>query len=442
MSHSPWTDAEDRVRRARRLINEKRWPEALELLQTAIAVNGYCADWHVYLGRVLDELGRHDDAIDACERALKIDPEHLHGLNHLGVSLHHQGRHTDAIAVFKRAEDIDAAFEPSYCNRIRCYAELGDHQAAEEMFYTARLYREQCPACYFNIATSLLARGEHDRAIYCLNKTIDLAGDDVKVRAKLAETLRHRGHLEQARRNYLQGLRLSPDDVATTLEYVGLLVQMRRFDEVDARLSQVAGLGPTTAGWFAARGAALIGRGRLDTAADSLRDALKLDPTFAGANLMLAQIAVRQGRLIHAKTHLRAELLLRPAAGPLLLDLANMLIDVDELRTAVACLRRLTVAEPRNVKAWQNLAVAECLRGRYDRGIDACRSALAIDSGSVAVRHNLVLALIDNNDFDLAAVELVEAFKLSAGDRALKKLKLRLVLLRPIRAMRRLFLRA
>ncbi|MGC4033861.1 MAG: tetratricopeptide repeat protein [Tepidisphaeraceae bacterium] len=422
-------------------MDERRWPEALEHLEAAVAVNGYCADWHVFLGRVLDELGRHDDAIAACERALLIEPDHLHGLNHLGVSLHHVGRHKEAIRAFQKAEELDPTFEPAYCNRIRPYAELGDHQMAEEMFYTARLYREQCPACYFNIAHSLIARGLHDRAIYCLNKTIDLAGDDVRVRAKLGETLRQRGLLEQARRHYLQGLRLSPDDAAVTLDYVSLLVQMRRFDEADAKLAHLADRAPASAGWSAAKGAVLLGRKRLDDAAESLKTALRLDPTFAGANLLLAQIAVKQDRIPDAKTFLRAELLLRPGAGQILLDLANMLIDVSELRPAVACLRRLTAAEPRNAKAWQNLAVAECLRGRHHRGIDAGYEALDIDPGSVAVRHNLVLALLDLGELKRAHAELSAAFALSPRDRNLKKLKLRLLIAKPILAAKRLLKR-
>jgi len=438
MSQFHWADAEDRVRRARRLIAEKRWAEAAVELRAALSISPYQIDWHIQLGRALDEMGQFEQAIDAYRDALEIDADHVHALNHLGVSLHRLGRNPAAIEIFDRLEAIDPAFEPAYCNRILCYTELGDHQRAEEMFYTARLYRDQCPTCYFNIGQSLAARGQLDRAIFCWQKTIDLSGDHVRVRARIAETLRHRGFQELARRHYIEGLRLEPNDAPVLLDYVSLLIDMRRFDEAEAKLEQAVRVGPTSARIPYTRAALLLARGRLDASADALRSVLQLDPTFAGANLMLAQIAVRRGDTIRAKSHLRAELLLRPDSGRILLDLGNMLIDVGELRLAVACLRRLAQAEPDNVRAWQNLAVAECLRGRHNRGVEACLHALDIDAGNVAVRHNLALAYIELGQFDYAAEEIAFGLRLNAADRALKKLRIRLFVLTQWQRMRKL----
>ena len=82
---------------------------------------------------------------------------------------------------------IDASFEPSYCGRILSYSELGEHEKAEEMFYLARLYKEQCPHCYYNIGCSLMDRGMYDKAIYCWQKTLDLDGDYPEVQVRIAE---------------------------------------------------------------------------------------------------------------------------------------------------------------------------------------------------------------------------------------------------------------
>ena len=72
-------------------------------------------------------------------------PTTSQALNHLGIDLHPRRPLQDAIKTFERIEQLDATFEPSYCNRIITYSELGDHEKAEEMFYLARLYKEQCP---------------------------------------------------------------------------------------------------------------------------------------------------------------------------------------------------------------------------------------------------------------------------------------------------------
>lgn len=426
MSHSHWTDAEDRVRMARRLIADRRWREALEQLRAAVAINPYNADWHVHIGRALDELGRHDEAIDAYSDAIELSPEHLHAHNHLGIALHHLGRNQDAITVFKKLEELDPEFEPSYCNRIRCYAEMGEHQLAEEMFYTARLYRDHCPTCYFNIGVSLAGRGQLEKAIFCWQRTIDLAGDDVHVRAKIAQACRDRGLDEQARKHYLEALKIEPSHVPTLVELATLLVQADRLDEAERRIDLAEALAPMSASVHFVRAKALVARSRHEAAEVSLRRTLQLDPTFAGANLLLAQIAIAGDDVIRAKAFLRAELVLRPESAKVLLDLSNLLIDVDELRLAIACLKRLTYAEPTNVKAWQNLGVAECLRGKHERGIDAFLRAMEVDALNVSVRHNLALAYLECRELVFAREEIEQALRIAPRDRALKRLMLRL----------------
>ncbi len=437
MSHSQWTEAEDRARRGRRLITERRWGEAAAELRAAVEINPANPDWHFHLGRSLDELGRHDDAIDCYTQVLNLDPENLHALNHMGVSLHQLGRIADAMTVFQRLEKTDASYEPSYCNRILLYCELGDHQAAEEMFYTARLYRDHCPTCYYNIGLSLAARGLYERAVFCWQKTIDLAGDDVRVRAKIAETLSKRGLVEQARRHYIEGLKCDPDHIPTLLDYVGLLIQTDRLDEAAAKLCHAQKISATDASVTFTQARLDLARQCPDRAQIALRQTLHLDPTFSGANLLLARLAQDQGDLIRAKSHLRAELMLQPQSPQVLLDLSNMLIDVGELRLGIACLRRLTLAEPGNVRGWQNLAVAECLRGRLKRGIAASVHAMQLDPDNLAIRHNLALAYLQAGELVHAWEEVRHAIKRAPGNRLLRRLQFRIRITRWWRGLRR-----
>jgi tetratricopeptide (TPR) repeat protein len=430
MSQSPWIDADDRARRAQQLMAEGRYAEALEELRSALAVNPLQSDWHVRSGHALEELGRVEEAGEAYVRALDIDPNHCGAMTHLGILEMGQGRFAEAIKTFEKVELVDASYEASYCNRIRCYTELGDHEAAELMFYTARLYREHCPTCLYNIGRSLAARGLHDRALYCWRRTIDLAGDDVHVRGKIARTFRQRGFLEQARREYLDGLKRDSGHVGTILELVSLLIEMHRTDEAAAKLERVRGDETHAAAVAFAEAQLCIARRRPLEAEHFLRRTLQFDPTFVGAHLKLAEIAYSAGDLIRTKSHLRAELTLRPGSTGTMLDLANMLIDVDEIRLAVGCLKRLLLIDPKNVKAWQNLAVAECLRGRFGRGAAASLKALEIDPGNVVVRHNLALAYLHSGDVRRAQEQLRFASRLAPSHRMLRRLRFRIGLVR------------
>jgi tetratricopeptide (TPR) repeat protein len=430
MSQGPWIDADDRARRAQQLMGEARFAEALEQLEAALEINPLQPDWLVRSGQALEELGRHDDALTAYVRALTIDPQHCGAMTHVGISQMSAGQFKEAIKTFEHVEAADPAFEASYCNRVRCYTELGDHESAELMFYTARLYREHCPTCLYNIGRSLAARGLHDRALYCWRRTIDLAGDDVHVRGKIARTLRGRGFFEQARREYLEGLKRDPGHVETVLELVSLLIEMHRTDEAAQKLEGVRGDDTHAAAVSFAEARLAIARRKPRDAEHLLRRTLQLDPTFVGAHLKLAEIAYSADDLIRTKSHLRAELTLRPGSTGTMLDLANMLIDVDEIRLAVGCLKRLLLIDPKNVRAWQNLAVAECLRGRFGRGAAASVKALELDPGNVVVRHNLALAYLHSGDVRRAGEQLTAALKLAPHHRLLRRLRFRVAVVR------------
>lgn len=55
---------------------QSRPAEALSLIAAALRLNAQSADAHADYGVVLDELGRHDEALASFERALALDPGH------------------------------------------------------------------------------------------------------------------------------------------------------------------------------------------------------------------------------------------------------------------------------------------------------------------------------------------------------------------------------
>src|SRR3954469_12744355 len=246
METNDWSDAERRVERAQELFEQHKWLEALDELRAATSINPYNAAWFFNIGLTLDELGRTEEAIDAYRQALEIEPNDTQALNHLGVDLHQVGRFDEALRTFEHIETIDASFEPGYCNRILTYSEIGEHERAEEMFYLARLYKEHCPHCYYNIGCSLAARGSYDKAIYCWQRTLDFQGPQPhpQVHVRIAEALWSKGDLEQARRYYLTGLRQDPGSTATLLDLSELLIELHRWDEAGEKIRRAIELAP------------------------------------------------------------------------------------------------------------------------------------------------------------------------------------------------------
>jgi len=437
-----WHDAERRVERAQELFDQRKWQEALEELRQAVRINPFNGAWFFNIGLILDELTRYEEALDAYREAVKIEPNNLQSLNNLGVDLHRTGRFKQALRTFERIAAVDATFEPCYCQRIVTYSELGDHEKAEEMFYTARLYKEECPNCYYNIGCSLAARGVYDKAIYCFQKCVDMDGAHPQTHCRLAECLWKKGELEQARRHYLSDLRQSPGRTETLLDLGELLLDMGRVEEAGEKFRRAIELAPNHPGGYFRHGRWLLRFEKFGAAQGQFLRVLQLDPTFVGAHLELARLAHRRGDGEETRAHLRSELLLRPQESRVLLGLANLWMDIDESRTAIACLKRLIGQEQGNADAWLNLAVAQFTRREYEEGIGSCQRVLALEPRNTLAMYNLALAFERMGRFQMALDWTRRAMQLEPKDVSLQRLEIRLRILkfkaRVVSAVRRM----
>jgi superkiller protein 3 len=428
-----WDDAERRVERAQELFDQRRWSEALEEFRAAADINPYNAAWHYNIGLTLDEMGRFDEAIAAYRRASEIDPNDLRVMTRIGIDQQRMGNLDESIRTFEQIERRDPSFEPSYCNRILVYAELGDHDRAEEMFYSGRLFKEHCPDCYYNLGLSLLDRRRFDKAVWCFRRAQDLDEAYPDVELRIAEALWGKGELEAARQHYLVGLRRDPGNTDVLLDLGELLSEMGRSDEAGEKFRRAVELAPERPAGYFCYGQWLVrhgGSADVERAIEQFRRTLALDPTFPGAHLRLAELHHRRGERSPARKHLRAEMLLRPTDPRVVIDLSNLLMDTGLTRAAVVCLKRLTAHHPDEPDGWQNLAVAQFLSGRYEEGIESCRQVLALDSNNLTAMYNLALAHERIGYYDQATFWVQQGLRIDPRDAAMQKLELRIRVLR------------
>jgi tetratricopeptide (TPR) repeat protein len=430
-----WQDAERHFERALDLVRQRKWPSALAEMRRATRVNPFNAAWQTHLGIILDEMGRHEEALKAFRRAIRIEPDNLHIRQRLAVDLHRTGRLRQALRVLEAISEADPAHEAAYCQRLLVHADLGEHEKAEEMFYTARLYKEQCPRCFDHMGRSLAARGLHKRAIFCFQRCLDLDNNWPEAWRRLAESLHKSGDREQARRHYLADLRQNPGRVQSLLDLGDLLMEMGRFDEAGEKFRRCIELVPENADGYL-RWARWLARCRKPADAKAaLEQALRRNPALRGAHLELARLALARGDKADARRQLKAEHLVCGDESHTLLGLANLWMDCGENRTAAACLKRLTDLQPDNRDAWLNLAVAQFRRRQYQNGIRSCTRALELDPNHRLAMFNLAVAYERMGRYDLALEWTRRSLKLQSRDAALQRLELRLRVLSWIKSL-------
>jgi tetratricopeptide (TPR) repeat protein len=104
--------------------------EARDAYERALRVNPRHADAHVNLGRLLHEAGGPSDAEDHYRAAIAADPEHETAAFNLGVALEDLGRIEDAVRAYSLALDLDPDNADAHYNLAGIYERRGEKQAA------------------------------------------------------------------------------------------------------------------------------------------------------------------------------------------------------------------------------------------------------------------------------------------------------------------------
>jgi len=421
-----WTDAETRVERARELYDRGRWAEAAAELRAAIEVNPNNADWHFNLGLTLDAMEDYARATEAYRQAAGLDPNDVETLNCLGMDMTRLGFFAESLECFERIDRIKSGYEPSYCNRIITYTEIGEHDKAELMFYLARQIKDSCPLCYYNIGGSFYARGMHDRAIDCWRQTLLLDPEHPQTNARIAEAYWAKGDASLARRHYAAELAISPGDVDTLLDFGELLAEIRQYEEAAEKFRRVLEQEPDHAAAHYNLGELALKQGKFAAAEKRFRMVLQIDRNYPGSHAQMGRLLLRRKQPRQAVRHLLAELKRCGDDPDMLQAIGQMLIEARQTRRANQVLSRLVTLSPDDPHAHHNLAVSHFMLGRLQDGISHCRKALKLKPDYALAFYNLALAHLQEGSIRRARRYAAKAMMLSPRDEHIRSLSGRL----------------
>lgn len=150
---------------AKNLSDEKRFPEAISVIEGILrAVPDYLPA-RTGLAEVLAKAGRKDEAADVYRKLLKDEPGTVDVLVRLGSVLAEQGEYADAIAQFQRAIEIDPNSSDPHLCAGEAFAQWKRLPEAQRELEQAVLLDPQSAPAHFSLGTVLVPQGQIDRAI-------------------------------------------------------------------------------------------------------------------------------------------------------------------------------------------------------------------------------------------------------------------------------------
>jgi tetratricopeptide (TPR) repeat protein len=333
----------------------------------------------VLLGQALAQAKRDDEAVDAFEQALKLDPK-------------------------------------NYAARLAVVAIDLRHQRFDQAAQSARQVIQEQPKlrnAHELLIAVLMAQGKKDEARAAANAYVAALPQSAEAVAMRAKVLLELGEPRSARADLVHALELQPD-LMPALE---LLLDLERKLEgyeaaaaLGARLAQKAG----TSAAYVRLGAFHDKNGQRDAAAKCFRRAVELSPSDVGAWRVLATHWAARGKRDDAIAALQKVVALAPRREDGYRELAKLQSQAGQLDRARATYQQWLAINPRAVAALNNLAMlyAESRAAAdLDQGILLAERAHAAAPSSAAVSDTLGWLLVRRGtQADLPrAVELLES---------------------------------
>ena len=202
--------------------------EAIESLNTTLALQPNNADAHRILGRVYASRAHWDDAIREMQASVAARPswENYRDLGNLYFRLQ---RVPDAEDMFKRALDVDPNDSRSYVNLGALYASIPDNERALEYFKRANQIQPQRRG-YANIATISYRLGRFSEAVAAYKDALKLDPKSDITHGNLGDAYVRLGQRADAEREYRVARELSLDALGVNKRDAEILARVAAFE--------------------------------------------------------------------------------------------------------------------------------------------------------------------------------------------------------------------
>lgn len=242
------------------------------------------------LGLALQQLARHEEALQPMQKAIELAPEDAQGHSNLGNTLSYLGKLDEAEASFRRALAIKPDFAEASVNLGATLHDLGRFDEAETCYREAIKLKPELSDAHYNLGNTLSSLGRLDEAESCYRKAILIKPDLAGAYSNLGVILRDTKRLEEAEILFRRALQIKPNFMEAYSNLGNTLRDLGRLEEARIEYEQALKIKPDNVEILNNLGNTLLDMNRQDEALDYYRQALKIDPEYlkARSNLLFS----------------------------------------------------------------------------------------------------------------------------------------------------------
>jgi protein O-GlcNAc transferase len=356
----------------------KKYDEAVELINKAIAIAPSNAAYYFSIDLVWRALNRLDEVVASYQNLLARTPDNAVAYNNLANALKAQGRFDEAVTFYQQALALDPGYAVAQSNLGSAVAALGDLEQAVAHYQKALELKPDFVEGHYNLGGALKAQGKLQEAIVCYRKALSLRPDFTEAYNNLGIALADQGHQQEAIACYEKALALDPN-----------------FAEAHTNL-----------------GIACKEQGRLDDAVVCYQKAIALKPDFAEAYTNFATVLAAQGKHDEAMACHQMALSLKPNDAAVQVNMGNGFREQRKLNEAVTCYLNAIALKPDFAEAYNNLGLTFADQGNPDAALECYQTALAVQPDFAEAYNNLGIELKERGHLDDAMACYEKAIEL------------------------------
>jgi tetratricopeptide (TPR) repeat protein len=326
------------------------------------------------LAFALVEDGRWQEAIAACDAAMRADPTYRGDLPmHRGRALLGLGRPAEARIPFEQMLQMQPN-EPELHNYLgMALAAAGNWPEAVTRYETAIRLRPVFPDARNNLGNALAKSGRLTEATMQYAEALKERPDFADAEANWGRSLIEAKRFEDALPHFRAALRLRPGAEAHE-ELARALAEAGRPDDAVREYTAAVGAAPLAAGIRINFGSLLMKLGKLEWAKREFQEALRIDDDAAEAHYNLGNLFVREEKYQEAIAQYEAALRSAPDFLAAHHNLGTVLLRLDRAAEAVPHFEKTVALAPQSAEARHGLSLA---LGRAERWREAEEQELA-----------------------------------------------------------------
>ncbi len=360
------------------------WRDSVALYGHSLAATHDNYPLHCYLGTVLEDQGKLDEAEQQYRESMRICPSFPEASLCLGQILERKRQYAPALECYERVRRLNP-------DDYRVPFRIGEAQAGMGALADAAASYRQSIALNPDFAKAFVALGQtlaaqqkYDEAMKTYEQALRLDPTDPGLCYRIGAVLAQQGAPDKAVEYLRRSIRMNPNLVEAYLTLGIVLQRQGRTDDAIAQFRAVVEIKPDNGDAWSDLGDCLQGQGKLAEAFEAYTQSVKVKPNVAATYSKLGELLKSQGRVQEAVAQHRQALQIDPNFAPALNNLAwiwatNKDAGIRNPTGAVQCGEKACrLTENKDQDCLDTLAAAYAAAGQFDKAVETARKGIAV----------------------------------------------------------------